>query len=480
MKLAAKLILVFMIGVFAIVGLFSWQTMRQQKEAQQRQREAFAKRLVDALQPAIIEAYREGGTVQIREAVQITTQHVHGTHLRYMEGKEFEPEMRVTTKRVTSLAVTDAENIETEYTYVPLLIDGTPAGFVEVAEPVIDDQQDYKRSLMASLISLAGVASLSALAIYWGGVWMVGRPLEKLIGQVKQIGDGELEQQPVLQTRDELGHLACAISHMSHRLSEQREKIEAEIGNRIEAQQQLRHADRLSTVGTLAAGVAHEMGTPLNVVAGRAGLIASGKLSSEETRQSALTIKSEAERMTTIIRQLLDFARQKNQAQGTMDLLDLVDKTCQMMQPLADKANTQIIQNKPSEPLMVHGDPAQLQQVVVNLINNAVQAIHGKGTIHVTCDTSPADAISPPPHVPDSPHGFACLEVSDDGGGIRPEHLQHIFEPFYTTKDVGQGTGLGLSIAYGIVRELGGWIAADSNPDAGTSFRVFLPKESNA
>ena len=119
--------------------------------------------------------------------------------------------------------------------------------------------------------------------------------------QVEQIGEGKFGQPPAITSNDEFGQLALAISEMSRRLEQQRTTIETETETRLQTQQQLRHIDRLGTVGTLAAGVAHELGTPLNVVSGRAGLISSGQLSAADVNSSAQTIQKEAERMTAII-----------------------------------------------------------------------------------------------------------------------------------------------------------------------------------
>jgi two-component system, NtrC family, sensor kinase len=123
-----------------------------------------------------------------------------------------------------------------------------------------------------------------------------------------------------------LSQLATALNQMCRQLDDQQQRIRSETAERLAAMEQLRHADRLKTVGRLAAGIAHEMGTPLNVVSGRAGLIASGKLSDEEIQQSALTIKAEADRITGIIRQLLDFARRRSPQRNQIDLRDVARK----------------------------------------------------------------------------------------------------------------------------------------------------------
>ena len=313
--------------------------------------------------------------------------------------------------------------------------------------------------------------------ILLGGVLLVAKPLNKLIQQVEGIGLGDMPQPPAVNNHDELGRLAAAISHMSYRLSEQRDTIRREEASHFQTQEQLRHADRLGTVGTLAAGVAHEMGTPLNVVAGRAGLIAGGKLTAEEVIASARTIKSETERMTVIIRQLLDFARHKSTLSESVDLPAVVRRTCDLMSSMASKASVELVIDEPTSnsqrpACLTQGDPSQIQQVITNLVMNAIQAMPqgGQTTLSVT-----AAHVVPPAGVAEAPNGFVCLTVTDTGMGMNADELSHVFEPFFTTKDTGQGTGLGLSIAYGIVRDHGGWIESESMQGEGTTFRVFLP-----
>ncbi|TWU21758.1 Sporulation kinase E [Novipirellula galeiformis] len=449
MRLAAKLILIFLVGVFAVVSLFAWQTIQRQHAWEQQRREAHAHELVETLQPALQSAYRNGGRVTIQQAVEISTEQLNGPRIRWIDGREVaSPPPKAIARSMSRVSVTDEHGTRTAYSYVPLNVDGENLGTVEVSQSMSEQDSFVRDSVYASILSLIGVAGLSAVVIYYGGIELVGKPLGKLIEQVNLIGEGKLDQSPVLSGKDELGRLAVAISQMSHRLSDQRDTI--------------RHTDRLGTIGTLAAGVAHELGTPLNVVSGRAGLIASGKLSEQEIASSARTIKSESERMTAIIRQLLDFARQTPSPHDSIDLTEILTRTCDLMRPLARKSDVEIALHATDRPTTIAGDAAQVQQVLTNLISNAIGAMPDGGTVTVSIDV-------------DEPTEMVWIEVRDTGVGIPSEQLNHVFEPFYTTKDVGEGTGLGLSIAYGIVREHAGEIKVDSEPGCGTTFRIRFP-----
>jgi signal transduction histidine kinase len=236
--------------------------------------------------------------------------------------------------------------------------------------------------------------------------------------------------------------------------------------------EQLRHADRLSTVGKLASGIAHELGTPLTVVSGRARLIADG-LSGEETRESALTIADQAQRMTRIIRQLLDFARRRSAAKSPEDLRAVARQTVSLLSPLADKRGARITLDEPDTPLMAEVDVGQLQQALTNLVVNAIQAMPRGGAVRCAVGRAPA---RPPADHGGAEGEYLSVAVTDEGEGMSEETMAHIFEPFFTTKPVGEGTGLGLSVTYGIVKDHGGWIELESSPGAGTRFTIRLPE----
>lgn len=454
MKLAAKLIFVFLLGVLAIVSMFAWQTIQRQRVWDEQRRSAHAADLAETLAPAIEKAYNEGGTITVQRALEISTRQLNGPQVRWIDGQRITDDTatEITSRQTTSVSITDANGNRKSYSYVPMQIDNENAGIVEVAESLNDQDEFTHRSVLTSVALLFGVAVFSAIVIYFGGVALVGRPLSRLISQVNQIGNGQVDQPPALTTNDELGRLAVAISEMSHRIGRQRDTI--------------RHTDRLGTIGTLAAGMAHELGTPLNVVSGRAGLIKSGKLSVDEVVASAATIQSEADRMTKIIRQLLDFARQKPSAHHPLGLNDVVRQTCDVLRSLATKSDVQLLIDLPNEIVSIDGDPAQIQQVLTNLITNAIAAMPDGGTVTVTLAGRVDDLTQT---------ARAEIQVTDTGVGIDPQDVERIFEPFYTTKDVGQGTGLGLSIAYGIVREHAGELRFDRVADGGSQFTVTFP-----
>ena len=242
---------------------------------------------------------------------------------------------------------------------------------------------------------------------------------------------------------------------------------------RREAIDQLRHSERLSTIGKLAAGMAHELGTPMNVISGRASLIASGKLSATETKSSAVAIGKQVTRMTKIIRNVLDFSRRGGCDKTPALLYDVCRETATLLHPLAASSGIEIEVQAKGE-LEVAMNRGEIQQVLGNILTNAIHAMPHGGRIKVQAREEGVESEASPSRGPGS-KSFAVIEVTDDGEGIAPDVLPHIFDPFFTTKDVGQGTGLGLSVSYGIVSDHGGFIDVKSRLGHGTTFLVYLP-----
>lgn len=359
-------------------------------------------------------------------------------------------------------------------TYVEVSVAPHRIGAVEVAErPTYT--QDVAQIVRRRTMAMTGLSLLMGGLVVAGlGHQMVRKPLRQLIAKTRRIGRGDLSEPLAFRRWDEFGELAASINSMCQELAEAQEKIGREAAARAAATEQLRHAERLHTVGRLASGVAHELGTPLNVIGGRAGLIASGKLPPEEVAESARVIKCEAERMTKIIRQLLDFARRNQPQKSGVDMRDVVRELLDLLDPLAEQVNLTISVASQDRAVPVRVDVGQIQQVLTNLLINAAQSMPDGGEIRVSFRRQ---SDRPPGQNQAEPRPYVCVDVRDQGQGIPEENLPHIFEPFFTTKEVGRGTGLGLSISHGIVEEHGGWIQVQSQVGKGSCFSVYLPEE---
>jgi two-component system NtrC family sensor kinase len=356
--------------------------------------------------------------------------------------------------------------------YTPVTI-GPRRGAIEITEPLTEQRLHVRQTVVGTALATCAIALAFLLVAMAMGQRMVGRPVEQLVGLAHRIGQGELEARVYLRQKDELTTLADAMNQMAGGLATARAQVAAETAARLATLEHLRHADRLGTVGKLASGVAHELGTPLNVVLGRAKMIASGEAEGDETRECARIISQQVQHMTGIIRQLLDFARRRTPQRSPENLAELVDRTLKLLQPMAARRNITLAFES-SGPVDLHVDPGQLQQALTNLVVNGLHAMKRPGTLRVRLGS----ARALPPSDPGGPEAdWVRLDVMDEGEGIPPETLPRIFEPFFTTKDVGEGTGLGLSVSYGLIRDHGGWISVSSEHGRGSCFSIFLPKE---
>jgi signal transduction histidine kinase len=358
-------------------------------------------------------------------------------------------------------------------TYVALAGPGDKRVALELRESLSPEHDYMRKSLLQATITTSTLVVLCGLLTLGLGAVFVGRPVRQLVEQARRIGRGDLSNRLALRQRDEIGELAREMNAMSEQLSAARSDLDAETQAKLAAVDQLRHADRLATVGKLAAGIAHEVGTPLNVITGYAQLVADECPAPHPASENAQTILQQANRVAEIIRQLLDFARPRTPSKEPHELTGLANQAVGVLETLARKRGVKL---EVTSAGAVHAsvDGGQLQQVVTNLVVNAIHASPPDRTVNLEIGRTRA---TPPPEVEGSTGEYAILRVRDEGAGIAREHRARIFEPFFTTKDVGEGTGLGLAVVYGIVKEHGGWIALDSEPGAGTSFTVYLPLE---
>ncbi len=264
---------------------------------------------------------------------------------------------------------------------------------------------------------------------------------------------------------------AVLVHNLRLALVEERRALVAAHEKTLTTQKQLQHAERLSTVGRLAAGVAHELGTPLNVVSTYAQMIETRALTDGEVPDAARIIREQSGSMTRIIRQLVDFARAGKPQRNLQSANDLLQASASLLRPLASKKQVTVTIEQ-NDTRLVDADTGQMQQVLANLIVNAVHAVSEKGNVWARVGRStqpPPDGVTAPPE------GWVFFEIDDDGCGLSPDVTQHLFEPFFTTKGVGEGTGLGLAVAHGMIREHGGFITAANRVEGGARFTVLLP-----
>ncbi len=489
MKLAAKLIAAFLTVIVASVITETKLAIHRGTKEFEATAVELTSTIAIVLEPAVLERWKNGGLSAVDSQLQTVNGQQQGRRVRlvFLEAdvdRARRPE--VPLSRLTPIAHVDAlvqphpvlaeeEDIDQNgylEVYWPIQL-GPRKGALEFAHS-LSSLSHLRNELIYEAVIRHGVFFLLvALMFLLLGIRLIGRPINRLMAKTHRIAAGDLNEPLELHTGDELTELAHALNHLCANLSHARSTAASEAAARAQALEQLRHADRLQTVGRLAAGVAHELGTPLAVVSGRAGMIASHKLTPDEIHESSLAIRAESERMTAAIKQLLRFARREPPRRAPADLCRIAAESIETIGALAREQHC-VIESPPcSQPCPASVDSSQIRQVLANLLMNAMQSMPGGGTVQVSIDPNhvpPADSGRPP-------GPFVRIQVRDHGQGIAPEHLPHVFEPFFTTKDSDKGTGLGLSIAWGIVEDHGGWMSAESTPGAGSCFSVFLPQQ---
>ena len=232
-----------------------------------------------------------------------------------------------------------------------------------------------------------------------------------------------------------------------------------DISERKRIQEQLQKAERLAELGTLASGMAHEIGTPMNVILGRAEYLIQ-RTADEGTKKGLATIVTQVERITKVMNQLLAFARRKTPERRFVDLSEIIDDSLEMFLERIAHSHIRVEKTIEADLPPVHADRDQLIQVLINLIMNSLHAMPKGGLLRMSL-------VREGHHV--------CLGVSDTGHGMSDEIRSRVFEPFFTTKDFGKGTGLGLTVVQSIVEEHGGTMSVESVVDKGTTFLIRLP-----
>jgi signal transduction histidine kinase len=326
-------------------------------------------------------------------------------------------------------------------------------------ELMLKEEGGYVTRLVAEarnlhFIALAAILSLCIFtALYL--VFNVNRPLKSIEGAIDRIARGDFENIPALSTGDEFASLVSSLNHMIEELNRRSE--------------QLVQREKMASLGTLTSGVAHELNNPLNNISTSVQILMEELQDNTDDggyhKELLKETEHQVDRARDIVKALLEFARDTSFSPRPVRLKPLVIKTLKLIRGEVP-ANVSIEIDIP-ESISAELDPRRIQQVLINLVMNGVQAMEGRGRLDIVATEAP------------DIRGF-YLQIKDTGQGIPPENMPKIFEPFFTTKvaghkDVGEGSGLGLSVCHGIIEQHGGYIKAESELGQGTTFTIFLP-----
>jgi PAS domain S-box-containing protein len=244
---------------------------------------------------------------------------------------------------------------------------------------------------------------------------------------------------------------------------------------RLALEERLRQSQKMEAVGRLAGGVAHDFNNLLTIILGYSQILAEALPAGSKLADSTSQIKSAGERAAGITRQLLAFSRKQVLSPRVINLNDIVLNLDSLLRRLIGE-DIEVLTVPANDVGMVKADPGQIEQVIMNLALNSRDAMPQGGKLTLETSNATLDETYAREHQPVEPGQYVMLAVSDTGHGIAQETMGRIFEPFYTTKEVGKGTGLGLSMVYGIVKQSGGYIWVYSEPDQGTTFKIYLPR----
>jgi signal transduction histidine kinase len=234
-----------------------------------------------------------------------------------------------------------------------------------------------------------------------------------------------------------------------------------DITERVRLEEQLQISEKMASVGLLAAGVAHEVNTPLTGISSFTQLLLDGANPNDPTTDVLKKIEIQTFRAAKIVNGLLSLARPgRSDATGPVDINGVINEVLVLLEPQLAAGSVQVRREMSDSPIVVVGEEFKLQQVFLNLFLNALDSMPTGGWLSIDTDLDEQEAV---------------VKVSDTGSGIQPEFLSRIYDPFFTTKAPGKGTGLGLSVIYGVVQEHQGVIECESEPDKGTRFTLRLP-----
>jgi two-component system, NtrC family, sensor kinase len=344
----------------------------------------------------------------------------------------------------------------------PLVENGHQSAVLLVAQEWGDVHEDLRQRVVASVLAGAVALTLIAILIPLISRRYVSQPLAELSRRISLFSAEEEIRSDIQGNEVEL--LTEEFRRLYEQLSRAQQRLRDESERKIDLERRLRHSDKLATIGTLASGLAHEIGTPLNVIRGRAEYLLNADSNPPKTTEWLETIVGQIDRITKIVRMLLDFSSRRELAHHPRDVREIINATLNFLQTEAQRRAVRFVANLPGEPFVVKCEAGQLQQVFVNLAINALDAMGAEGgTLQITAESER-----------DGMRQYIRLLFEDSGPGVAESDRERIFDPFFTTKEPGKGTGMGLAISQSIIREHDGTIEVERGR-TGTCFVVTLP-----
>ena len=487
-KVGTKLFVALIVPIVVVMALFAYLDQRRGRALLQAELARGERAIAHTARLAIEDYLREHWLDEVRQLAEDLTgyEHVRGLRVFDAHGEliyqsvalESQPPADVTALRrslVESNAIETRRTVSGERVVshlMPLLDqEGRVQGALEVVllESFIDEDSRGSRNftilLAAVTIGVTGTIVLVVTRL------TVTRSVSELARSFREVGSGDLSARVPVRHGDEFGRLAQEFNGMCARLERSQAELIGEHEARRAMKARLHTVEHLASLGRVAAGLAHAIGTPLNVISGRAETLQRALSGSEPAGRGLRIITEQIERITRIVRSFLDFGRARSPSFGRVDVASILHNVLELLDLRLVQERIRVEAALPAELPALPADADQLHEVFLNLALNAVDAMPRGGTLAIRGGV----VERPHPEEVGPARSFLELAFADTGGGIAPELLDRVFEPFFTSKEIGKGTGLGLSVSYGIVREHGGWLQVTSELGRGSTFVVYLP-----
>jgi signal transduction histidine kinase len=488
LKLGTKLTVYLSLIIVAVLSVHGYLTIRSRRELLIRKTKVEVMSVGHTLEISLERTWLPSEKASIQSLIDAVDKYEHtlgvivsheGTDLvfqsRSLEG-DIEPFLGAAKK-----AIRDGLPQEQfgEYKKVPVFSyaiplrdrSGRTIGGLLVLQHTAFLEEDIRKARAEIAVTLLVLIGATVALTLLGTRKWVTQPISALVERARAMAKGELETRIEIKGRDELSELGKAFNQMAVGLMEAQGGIIREAETRLNLERELRQSEKLAAIGQITSGLAHEIGTPLNVISGRAELMKRRLDDPEGIRKNLDLIIRQTEKIARYIQQILGFVRKKKPEIRLLPVRSLLETTLEILDPQIRRQGVDVRRQFHEGLPPVAGDADQLQQVLLNILLNGVQAMPEGGTLTV----SAASVWTVKEGLGGDRRNYVEIAIRDTGIGMDRDAAGRVFDAFFTTKDQDKGTGLGLTISLGIVQEHEGWIDVESEMGRGSEFRIYLP-----
>jgi two-component system, NtrC family, sensor histidine kinase HydH len=496
MRIATKLTLLLIAAVVAVMVAFGYLRAQQERQHLITELQQETLLLANAIKLTVEHAFRDRNPQDIRDLLVAMVREPNPVDRIRIFDRQLE-DIYSADSAVAAATLVPPADLEqvlrteqpivryldtprrpTAYVILPLTTRrGAVIGVLEVVHVATRVRRQIRDAVRDNVIRLTLLSATIGLVIWLTVRVSIRRPLSHLVRTALAFGHGDLDRRIGLRRRDEIGQLAGAFNRMAEKLQATQARLVAEGQARLALEWQVQQAHKLAAVGRLASEVAHEIGTPLNIISGRAEVVQRLLAAGHPLARHMATIVQQIERITRIIRQLLEYTRPHQPQVRPTPAGPMLTRALELLALPAQQRQVTLQAELPADLPPLAADPDQFQQVLLNLLTNALHATPAGGRITVAAreERSPAPDARPSQERGRVEGTCLTLTVEDSGAGMTTEELERIFEPFYSTKGRGLGTGLGMSIVQDIVQAHRAAIRIHSAKEAGTTVRLSWP-----